>query len=213
MERSRTEHCAARRTSRGALSTEHTLVLLHQHLLHLRHPPSCTSYPLSYTCYPPSCNFTSTCCTCCTCGPPSCTSLPAVFYCTILLPAVLHLLHLQHLRPADHRLLHLHFTRAQHRTAALAARRRPVQPRCAHASSSPSRARYASSSSTFLGRCCIPRWRSRRELHANVGALASLGGFNIYICYSRQEYRLNDPGLTPLGPRPKKASARTGRGV
>ena len=95
MERSRTEHCAARRTSRGALSTEHTLVLLHQHLLHqhllhLRHPPSCTSSPpssIALSCYPPSC----TSCTCSTSGPPTiacctCTSLA-------LSTAQLHLQH------------------------------------------------------------------------------------------------------------------------
>ena len=186
MERSRTEHCAARRTSRGALSTEHTLVLLHQHCstCDTRRPALRTRFLTLVTrrlATSPALAALAALAT-----PAVLHVFPAVFYCTILLPAVLHLLHLQHLRPADHRLLHLHFTRAQHRTAALAARRRPVQPRCAHASSSPSRARYASSSSTFLGRCCIPRWRSRRELHANVGALASLGGFNIYICVIRK---------------------------
>ena len=104
-----------------------------------------------FTCDPAVLHFFT-----CTCYPPTCTSShlrPAVFALLTrrlallispavfrFLPAVLQLLHL---RPADQRLLHLHGTRSQHRTAAPAARRRPVQPRCPHASSSPSRTRYA----------------------------------------------------------------------
>ena len=96
-----------------------------------------------------------------TCYLPTCTSShlrPAVFalltrrLALLISPAVFHflpaVLQLQHLRPADQRLLHLHGTRSQHRTAAPAARRRPVQTRCPHASSSPSRTRYARASSS-----------------------------------------------------------------
>ena len=89
-----------------------------------------------------------------------------------VLPAVLRL---QHLRPTDQRLLHLHGTcflsfprhllsaRAHSGTCKHGANS-PTQPAVAHASSSPSRARCASSSPPSAPRSRLRRCAARREM-------------------------------------------------
>lgn len=104
-------------------------------LLHLR--PAVLHFlchPPSCTSYRPSCNCPSCQCSCSTCGPPTnacCTCTALALSCTCTCS-----------------------------TAAPAARRCPVQPRCAHASSSLSRARLRSSPTSLslsAAACCTPR--------------------------------------------------------
>ena len=124
--------------------------LLLQHILHLQHvftcdPPTLHVLPavLHRSRHPPSCASYRPSCDCSTCGPPTsacCTcTAPAFFFSTA--PAL--------------------STSAQRH---LQARRRPTQPAVAHASSSPSRARCASSSPPSAPRSRLRRCAARREM-------------------------------------------------
>ena len=128
--------------------------LLLQHILHLQHvftcdPPTLHVLPavLHRSCHPPSCASYRPSCDCSTCGPPTSAC------CTCTAPAFFL----------------FHGTCSQHeRTAALAARLQhgaaQHNPAVAHASSSPSRARCASSSPPSAPRSRLRRCAARREM-------------------------------------------------
>ena len=140
-----------------------TLLLL-QHVLHLQHFSSLAAHPsLAARLHLRPADLARLA------RRPAPLTSPAVLR---VLPAVLRL---QHLRPTDQRLLHLHGTcflsfprhllsaRAHSGTCKHGANS-PTQPAVAHASSSPSRARCASSSPPSAPRSRLRRCAARREM-------------------------------------------------